>query len=242
MPTGCAGAGPECSPTRPVVRAVEPNAALARPHRADDADGLLERLDRLARGEPHPARGLDGVPEGTGADAELDAAAAQDVERRDRAGEDDGVAQRQVRHVERDPHRRGARRDHRQQGPGVEVARLVRVVLHGHEVEPADLGHRGQLEHVVGACRIGRGEETELELVPVVGHPRAPGARRAGGARCRRTRRAARPSRGAAWPRRAGPGAAGCGRARGWRRRRRARRRGPPAVTRSARPSWAEWK
>ncbi len=114
---------PRVQPDRPVVRPVEPNAALARPHRADDADGLLERLDRLTRGEAHPARCLDGVPEGTRPDAELDPSVAQDVERRDRPGEHDGVAQRQVRHVERNPHRRGARRDHRQQGPGVEVAR-----------------------------------------------------------------------------------------------------------------------
>ena len=174
IPTGCAGAGPACSPTarwkRPSTRTVPSPAQTA----ADDRDRLLEGLHRLAGRQAGPAGGHDRVPERPGTETELDAPSGEEVEGGDRLGEDDRLAQGQVRDVERHPQGRGPGREHREQRPGVEVPRLVRVVLDRHEVEPAHLGDVGELDDPVGAGRVGRGEEPELEVVPVVGHAPRP--------------------------------------------------------------------
>src|SRR5690606_1095060 len=76
-------------PRDPVVRTVdlEALAILDGPDAADDADRLVERDDRLPRGAAGTAHRLDRVPEAAGAEAELDAAAAEQVEARGAAGE-----------------------------------------------------------------------------------------------------------------------------------------------------------
>ena len=130
----------------------------------------LERGDALAGREPAAAVGLDRVPERARAEPELDPAAAEDVEARDAAREHGGRAQREVGHVRRDPHARRAGGDHRQQRPGVQEARLVRVVLEGHEVQAGELGELGQLDHGVGLLGQRRDEDAELQLVGVVRH------------------------------------------------------------------------
>ena len=142
----------------------------ARPDLADDVDRLDQRVDRLLRRTTWPAGRHDRVPEGAGAEAELDAAGAEQVEGGRAAGEDHGRAQRQVGDVGRDPDRAGARGDHREQRPGVEVPALVGVVLDRDEVESADLGELGELEGALGGGGVGAREDPELQVVAVVGH------------------------------------------------------------------------
>ena len=69
-----------------------------------------------------------------GADAELEAAAAQQVERRSRLCEHGRWPQRQVADVGEDAHGRRLGQDGRKQRLGVEVARLVGVVLDAEQV------------------------------------------------------------------------------------------------------------
>ena len=106
-----------------------------------------------------------------GAEAELDAAAAEDVQARDAAREHGRRAQREVGDVRREADRRRARRDDRQQRPRVEEARLVGVVLEGDEVEAGDLGELGELDDRVRLLGDRRDEDPELQVVGVVGHP-----------------------------------------------------------------------
>ena len=105
-----------------------------------------------------------------GAQAELGAAVAEDVERGHRAGEHGWRPQRQVGHVGRDPYGARASGDRRQQGPGVEVLGLVGVVLHRDQVEAEDVGQLGELEGAGGVGRVGGEEDAELQLLAVVRH------------------------------------------------------------------------
>ena len=43
------------------------------------------------------------------------------------------------------------------------------MILHGHQVEPAQLGERRQLQHAVGVRGVRREERPELQIVPVIG-------------------------------------------------------------------------
>ena len=83
-----------------------------------------------AGGQPGAADRGDRVQEPARAEPELHPAAAEQIQRRHAAGEHRGRPQRQVRHVGRDRAASLSGGDHRQQGPGVEKPRLVRMVLH----------------------------------------------------------------------------------------------------------------
>ena len=104
----------------------------------------------VSRGPPIATIASQNAP---GAEPELDPAAAEDVEAGGAAGEHDRRAQRQVGDVGRDADVGGRRRDDRQQRPGVEEARLVRVVLEADEVQPGDVGEPRELDHGVGLAR-----------------------------------------------------------------------------------------
>jgi hypothetical protein len=65
-----------------VVRAVDPySATLARcPNRMDDRDRFFQCNDRLARRQPSSAHPFDRISESAGPDAQLEAAAAQEIQ------------------------------------------------------------------------------------------------------------------------------------------------------------------
>jgi hypothetical protein len=110
------------------------------PEQPDHLDRLLERLHRLARRSPRATEVGDHVGEGARPQGELEAAAAEDVERRGRPRHHRGRAQRQVGDVgeERDPARLGEQG--REQRPGVEEVALVGVILDPDQVEPGLVG------------------------------------------------------------------------------------------------------
>jgi hypothetical protein len=118
-------------------------AVAACPNRPDHVDRLIERVDALSPAEPRSAQSCDRVPERAGAEAELDPPAAQDVETGDAPRQHHRGSQRQIRDVRRHPDVGRLRRDHRQQRPRVEEARLVRVILEGDQVEPDRIGEPG---------------------------------------------------------------------------------------------------
>ena len=155
-----------------VVLAVdlEPGSLALVPDPADDIDRLRERVDGLAGREAAAAHGVDGVPEAAGAEPELEATAAEQVEAGGGAREDGGRAQRQVGDVGREVDALGAGRDPREQRRRVVEARLVGVVLERDEVVAGCLGQFGEAH---GRLRrvVRRGDEgAELQLVAVV-HP-----------------------------------------------------------------------
>ena len=162
-----------------MVLAVDADGLAVRaPDAADDLDPLAERVDALRRGEPGAAGRHDRVPEAACAQAEVDPAAGDEVQRRDALGQHHGLAQRQVRDVERDAEAGAACGDDREQGPRVGVTGLVGVVLDGDEVEPADLGDLREQQHVVELGGVGRREQPELQLLSVVHASSLGGARR----------------------------------------------------------------
>src|SRR5690606_35934161 len=124
----------------------------------------------LARREPPSAHGRDPVPEGTGPDAELEATAAEDVERGRGPGEDGGRPQRQAEDVPAKPYPLGASSHIGQQRPGVQERRLVRVVLERDQVEPCPVGGDRQVEHVLWTAGTGGDERAEHQIVTVVRH------------------------------------------------------------------------
>src|SRR5690606_15702128 len=96
-----------------VIRAVGEGAAalVGAPQLADEVDRLLERGHRLAGRQPSAAHRRDRVPESAGAEAQLEAAAAEEVEARGRARDDGWRAQWHVEHIRGDADAVGARRD-----------------------------------------------------------------------------------------------------------------------------------
>jgi len=155
-----------------VVLALEADAAAlaAVPERAQDRDRLRQGVDRRAGSQPRPAHRLDRVPEGTGAEPELDPAVAEEVEAGRRPRDDRRRAQRQVQHVGGERHPVGAGGEVGEQRPGVEEARLVGVVLEADDVEPQLLGQFGHPHDQLRPLVRRREEDSELELVPVVSH------------------------------------------------------------------------
>ena len=74
--------------------------------------------------------------------------------------------------------------DEREQRPGVEEPRLVRVVLEGDEVEPAASASSASATTCSASPADGRDEDAELEVVPVVAHAASlPAAKRVSGIR-----------------------------------------------------------
>ena len=90
-----------------------------------------------------------------GADAELEAAAAQQVERRRRLGEHGRRPQRQVADVGEDAHRCRLREDRGEQRQRVEVARLVGMVLDAEQVVAEAVEQARGLEHAVRVAASG---------------------------------------------------------------------------------------
>ncbi len=84
---------------------------------------------------PLTAPRFDGVPECSSTKAELDAAAAEQVQACDTPGQHRRWPQRQVRHVGSQPDVARMTGDKAEQGRRVEEARLVRMVLERGKVE-----------------------------------------------------------------------------------------------------------
>jgi hypothetical protein len=140
------------------------------PEVADDRDRLTERVDAGSGPEPAPTHGGDAVPERARSEAELEAAAAHDVERRGGTGEDRRRAQRQAEHVAAEADPLGPGGGEREQRPGVEVRRLVRMILERHQVEPRLL-RAHDVVHDGLDVRGRRGDEAaEQQVVAVVAH------------------------------------------------------------------------
>ena len=111
------------------------NRVARRPQRSNNLDGLFECLDTLARGTCRPTQAVDALGECSGTEAEFEPAAGEQVEGRGAAGEYRRWPQRQIRHVREERDVLGLRGEGREEGPGVEEVRLVRVVLHAEDVE-----------------------------------------------------------------------------------------------------------
>jgi hypothetical protein len=145
---------------------------VPRPQEPDQIDGLVERLHGLARRPPRPAEVRDQVGQAAGAEAELEAAAAQHVERCRGLGHHGGRAQRQVRHVGEERNALGLGDQRRYQRPGVEEVPLVGVILDADEVEPGFIGHAHQFAYAIEllGCRHERDTESDGALRAVGCH------------------------------------------------------------------------
>ena len=51
------------------------------------------------------------------------------------------------------------------------MTRLIRVILHGDQIQTDGVGQPGKLQHALGVCSVRREESAELQLLAVVGHP-----------------------------------------------------------------------
>ena len=79
--------------------AVEPEPPLSTPDEADDLHRLFQRTKCLARGSPHASIALNGIPERSGTETELETAAAQDIDCRGRLRQHRRRTQREGDHV-----------------------------------------------------------------------------------------------------------------------------------------------
>src|SRR4029450_2192059 len=79
-PDGVGRQRPGVRPGQPVVLALEAEVPLAAPDLADHLDRLGQRRQRLPRPAPGTAVALHRIPERPGAEPQLDAAAAEQVE------------------------------------------------------------------------------------------------------------------------------------------------------------------
>jgi hypothetical protein len=152
------------------VAAIDTHATPTAPQGPDDGDRLLERLDRLTRVAPRPAHCPDRIPQGAGAQAELEAAAADDVQGSRCLRQHRRVAQRQVRDVGEDPHPRGLGSQGRHEHPGIEVPSLVGVILDADEVEAELVAEPDLVDDLGVVVRVGDWEEAELHRPAVVHH------------------------------------------------------------------------
>ena len=140
----------------------------AGPHPAQDRDGLDQRVHGLLRRTPRASGAGDRIPERSGPQAELDPSLGDQIQARRGLGQHDRRPQRQAGDVRGQPDRPGAAADGRQQGPGVQEAPLVGMVLDRHQVQAEGLGQLGELEHLGGPLGGGGDEQAELDRVTVV--------------------------------------------------------------------------
>src|SRR5690606_1219203 len=97
-------------------------------------------------------------------------AAAQDVEACGGAGDDRRRPQRQIENVWRQLYRAGAGGEEGKQGPGVEEAGLIGMVLEADHLHPGPLAALDQGHQLLRAlCGWGQ-KGAELDRVPVVAH------------------------------------------------------------------------
>jgi hypothetical protein len=106
--------------------------------------------------------------EAAGAEAELEPAAAEQVEAGGGLGQHRRRPQRQVGDVGEDADPLGGGGDHGQQRPGVDEPTLVGVVLDADPVQPQPLDLLGGGQQRVGG--VGDEEVAELHPAAVVGH------------------------------------------------------------------------
>jgi hypothetical protein len=160
----------------PVVAAGEGDRALVRPHQADDLDRLLDRVDGFPGAAALGAQAGDPGREGAAAEAELEPAAADRVERRCGPRQHGRRAQRQVGDVgdAADP------ADLRHQGcdlrERVEEVVLVGVVLDGDQPEPARVGRPGELADAGQLVRVGDDRDRGVHKPPKTAPSRSIGA------------------------------------------------------------------
>ncbi len=159
-------------PGQLVVLAVEAERTprFRVPYATEDLDRLGQRLDAFTRALASAAHTVDRVNEPARANAQLKAPVGEQVEARRGPGEHRGWPQRQVEHVARDQDPLGPGRDPAQQGPGVQQAHVVRVVLEGRRVQPGRFGQLGQTHHAVRIAHRRRDERTQHQVMTVVRH------------------------------------------------------------------------
>ena len=136
-----------------VVRPLATNHAALRAdvqRAADDGDRLLQGIGRLRRGAMGTAHARHRIPEVAGAEPQLEATAAHHVQRRGGLGQHRGPAHRQGSDIREEAQARGARQQVGDQGEGVEVAPLVRVVLDADQLQAVRLPE----QHVVHDLRV----------------------------------------------------------------------------------------
>jgi hypothetical protein len=155
---------------------------LAAPEGADQGDSLAQRGQRLGRLAHRPAHGADGVPEGAGAEAELEAAAAELVERGGLLGQHQRRAQGQIGDVGEDADAAGLPQEVADERHRVEVFLLVGMVLDADQVVTEIVDDVRDLDGALGISGGRIEEEAELHIVSVIRHGLsfwwAPGPRR----------------------------------------------------------------
>ncbi len=129
---------------------------------ADDVDRFLCGLPSFGRSSSFPAHRLDGLPERSRSQSELEPAARQHVQAGGSLGQHGGWPHGQAGHVGEEPNPAGLPGQPRDQGPRVEVPPLVGMVLDADQVVPLRVGQSGKPERVagIGPC----GDEAEPEL------------------------------------------------------------------------------
>jgi hypothetical protein len=145
-----------------VVAAGEGDRALVRPHQADD---LLDGVHGLPGASALGAQAGDPGREGAAAEAELEPAAADRIERRCRPREHGRRAQRQVGDVGDEADPAGLGHQGRDQRERVEEVVLVGVILDRDQPEAARVGRPGELADAGQLIRVGDDRDPRYHVV-----------------------------------------------------------------------------
>ena len=151
-----------------ISAAVQRRAVTGIPDAADQVDRLGQCVDGLARAQAPTAHGLDGIPECTGAQPQIEASVAQQVERRRGAGDHRRRPQRQIEHVRRELDLRRHRGHVREQRPRVVESGLIRMVLEGDQVVAELLAQQGEGDRSVRLGVRRSDERAEPQWMPVI--------------------------------------------------------------------------
>ena len=145
--------------------AVVANRAGAAPALPQDLHRLLKRLDALTRGELGGAHGVGRLEIAAGAEARLEPAAAEHVERRCGLRKYRRRPQREVAHRQEHADPLCPGEDHAEQRERIQMPPLVGVVLDPEQVIPELIGQAGCLQHTAGIACVRCQEVTELHRV-----------------------------------------------------------------------------
>lgn len=138
--------------------------------RAQEPQGFLGECHHVLSASRRSAHRGDGIGDAAPADTELDPSVGEHAQRRGGLGEHHRRTQLQVGHVGEEGDAVGGRGQMRDQGPGVEVAGLVGVVLDGEVVQARVLRRPREAPDLRPGPGGGIEAHSEGEWASVVGH------------------------------------------------------------------------
>ena len=154
-------------PAELIVVPVVANRPLVAPHEPNDVDRLFQRLKGFSGGSAGPTDCPDGFPKGTGAEAKLETAAADEVDGGSHLGQNRRWSQGKRGDVREEPDVLGFDRQGSDQGEGIHEPTLVWMILNAHQVEAQVVSFPDEIDEIVQVGCVGHRKDPKLQFVSV---------------------------------------------------------------------------